>query len=246
MTREKLYEVLGDIKSDYITEAEQDSPRRQRPWGKWGSLAACLCLVAAAMWYGMFSGVFTSPLPHGGPGGVSSSSESLSGLTNLQVNAAAHVKLVDLDVQISLCQNLTESEWDAVRKSFESSTGLQYNDFLQKLPADYQLNTFYSVDVPADPGRTDYLPHDYVFEYVTAAGGTVNIALCAEEEPLRDCFFTCKNPKPSQVNGTEVWIYSVQDSFMIQFSHDNVNYDIETENVTLDELAVLLTSIMDA
>ncbi len=55
----------------------------------------------------------------------------------------------------------------------------------------------------------------------------------------------CDNPRQSEINGVSVMIYGYQDTFMVQFSHENVNYDIETSNITLEELEDLLIAIMD-
>lgn len=54
MTNEKLYEVLGDINEKHINEARADHKAKKPSWMKWGTMAACLCLIVA--------GAFT--LPH--------------------------------------------------------------------------------------------------------------------------------------------------------------------------------------
>jgi hypothetical protein len=53
MTNEKFYEALGDIKEDYVKEAEEyrkgKKPVRQKSaWRTWGSLAACIAVVLIA------------------------------------------------------------------------------------------------------------------------------------------------------------------------------------------------------
>ena len=40
-------------------------------------------------------------------------------------------------------------------------------------------------------------------------------------------------------------IYGIQDNFMVQLSYENIYYDIETSNVTLEELEELLVSITE-
>ena len=45
MTNENLYEIIGDINEQYIYEAKHVSHRKFSHWLKWGTLAACLCLV---------------------------------------------------------------------------------------------------------------------------------------------------------------------------------------------------------
>lgn len=45
MTKEKLFEAIGDIKEEHILEAKQPKEKSPYSWVKWGILAACLCLV---------------------------------------------------------------------------------------------------------------------------------------------------------------------------------------------------------
>ncbi|WP_294474474.1 hypothetical protein [uncultured Intestinimonas sp.] len=45
MTNEKLYEVLGDINEKHINEARAYHRAKKPGWVKWGTMAACLCLM---------------------------------------------------------------------------------------------------------------------------------------------------------------------------------------------------------
>ncbi len=45
MTNEKLYEVLGDINEKHIHEARAYHKAKKPSWIKWGTIAACLCLM---------------------------------------------------------------------------------------------------------------------------------------------------------------------------------------------------------
>lgn len=49
MRKEAMFEVLGDLDESYIKDAHNTAPVKvKKPvWVKWGSLAACLCLVMA-------------------------------------------------------------------------------------------------------------------------------------------------------------------------------------------------------
>lgn len=49
MKKEQLYEALGEINENYITDAHQTAKKKNRAvWVKWAAMAACLCLVVAA------------------------------------------------------------------------------------------------------------------------------------------------------------------------------------------------------
>ena len=48
MRKEDFAEILGDINENYIQEAETGKRSKKTVWLKWGTMAACLCLVAAS------------------------------------------------------------------------------------------------------------------------------------------------------------------------------------------------------
>ncbi len=57
MSGEKIFAALREIDPKYILDADPTSKSPSRAWAKWGTLAACLCLVVAAilgavLWYG--------------------------------------------------------------------------------------------------------------------------------------------------------------------------------------------------
>lgn len=46
MKKEQLYEALGEINENYISDAHQTTKKKTHPvWMKWGAIAVCLCLV---------------------------------------------------------------------------------------------------------------------------------------------------------------------------------------------------------
>ena len=230
MTNEKLYEVLGDINEKYVKEAKEYRKAKKPIWFKWGAMAACLCFAVFGIFVIQHLGTAPSTTIEQ-PGNA-----DREGQPRRQSGDPLHGWERDIDI--------SADEWETVMEAFEQAIGMSYEEFTKKLPASYQRTAFYSIDVPTAPKSGDYIPHDYVFEFLTENDGEVKIAICADEEPLRDCFFLCENPKESKINGTTALIYSVQDSFMVQFSYDTVNYDIDMRNITLEEVENLLTCII--
>lgn len=232
MTNEKLYEVLGDIHEKHVKEARECHKTKKPVWLKWGAMAACLCLLILGTFVVQRIGTPGTIIEH--------PKES-----KLVVNEVDHTTNLDMDVQISYYHELSSTEWETVMDAFERSIGFSYEEFMKKLPAAYHNTAFYSIDTPIVPKSTEYIPHDYVFEFLTENGGNVEIAICTTEEPLRDCFFVCDDPKESEINGTTAVIYGVRDSFMVQFACAGVNYDIETHSIPLEELENLLTCMIN-
>ena len=233
MKKEQLYEVLGDINENYVNDAHMTAKKSAYPiWLKWVAMAACLCLVV--------SGAFVLPRLQG------DSVEQNPQPNNknvLLVNTVDGLAGADMDVQFTYYPDPSEDKSDDVLIHFKNVAGLNYNNFVAKIPDVFVKERFYSVDVPSDAAAA-YIPHDFVFDYQTNNGGEITIAICAKEEPLRDLFVICDNPKQSEINGIPVVILGYQDSFLVQFSWQSVNYDIETRSITLEELEQLLVCLI--
>ena len=233
MKKEQLYEVLGDINENYVNDAHMTAKKSAYPiWLKWVAMAACLCLVV--------SGAFVLPR-------LQSDSVEPNPQPNnknvLLVNTVDGLAGADMDVQFTYYPDPSEDKSDDVLIQFENVAGLNYNNFVAKIPDVFVKERFYSVDVPSD-AAVAYIPHDFVFDYQTNNGGEITIAICAKEEPLRDLFVISDNPKQSEINGIPVVILGYQDSFLVQFSWQSVNYDIETRSITLEELEQLLVCLI--
>ena len=154
---------------------------------------------------------------------------------------------MDMDVQYEFFQKLPYDVWQMVLNDFHTLMGISYDDFILKVPAKWSLLDFYSLSTRGykDSGlEEDYRMHDYVFEYQTENSGSITIALCSFEQPLRDCFFECKNPKVSNVYGIEIMVYQYENTFFTEFKYEDVYYDIETNGVGIEEVQELLKNIL--
>lgn len=253
MKKEQLYDALGGINENYINEAHQTAKKKTRAgWVKWAAMAACLCLVVAgALVLPRLRSDSVEPNPQLSsnpnvgteqPNGDEIATQPNS--TNvLLVSTVDGVASADMDVKFTYYPDPFEENSDDVLIQFENVAGLSYNNFVAKIPDLFVKERFYSVDVPTDSAAA-YAPHDFVFDYQTKNGGEITIAICAKEEPLRDLFVICDNPKQSEINSLPVVILGYQDSFLVQFSWQSVNYYIEARSITLEELEQLLVGII--
>lgn len=251
MRKEELFNIIGEVDEQKVAAAgmAMTAKKKSRPvWLKWSAMAACMCLVVA--------GAFVAPVlqgEHGGvdpqPSGTLGTNIIQSGKTNLLVvNEVENVMSADMDVQLNSCKKLPPDVWMLVLEDFHKFVGITYEEFTDKIPDNFECYHFYFLSIPGYKDanlKDEYRLHDYVFEYHTESGGDATIAICSNEEPLRDYFIKCDNPKQSEINGVPVMIYGYQDSYMVQFSHENINYDIETSNISLEELEDLLVGIME-
>ncbi|MDE6167381.1 MAG: collagen-like protein [Acetatifactor sp.] len=271
MKKEDFFEVLGEL-DDNIVKGAKTAMKKKSHWKVWGAMAACLCLIVvgafaapglqgepgAAGVQGVPGGAGAQGVPGGAqPGGTPSTEVIQPGnapettqpaKTNLLVvNEVENIMTSDMDVQLTSFDKLPYDVWMSVLEDFHKFVGVTYKEFTDKISDSFECNNFYSLSIPGykDADLNDeYHLHDYVFEYQSENGGEVRIAICSSEEPLRDYFIMCDNPKQSEINGISVMIYGYQGTFMVEFSYKNINYDIETSNITLEELENLLTGII--
>lgn len=48
MRSDKLQDAIGEVRDDFIQDADLVPAKKIKPWQKWGAMAACICLIAAA------------------------------------------------------------------------------------------------------------------------------------------------------------------------------------------------------
>lgn len=86
---------------------------------------------------------------------------------------------------------------------------------------------------------------DYVFDYYNEKKNkNIRIAFSKNSKPLRDYLFDSVDNK-SYINGIELVIYQYDNSYYVEFYNNDCYYDIETNNVTIEEVKLLLKSIIE-
>lgn len=251
---DEMVNSLLERRDRYVAEQK----RKRKVLTRTVASMCCVCLVAL-LGFGMWqSRIFNTTIlkPEMLNNGTNieqtqgnQSDQQIEDTENLfVVNQVDSIMAADMDVQINSFKKLPHHVWMLVLEDFHKFVGISYEEFIDKIPENFDCYHFYFLSIPGykDANLMDeYRLHDYVFEYHTESGGDAKIAICANEEPLRDYLIECDHPKQSEINGVPVVIYGYQDTFMVQFSHENINYDIETSNITLDELEDLLIGIME-
>lgn len=167
--------------------------------------------------------------------------------TELNIYKVASLTNSDMDVKIeNYSPKLPEWIWQEILEEFENEMGISKEDFEAKIPDKFISSNFYSSSIKGYKDANlpnEYKIHDYVFEYRTENSGQIFIAICKDEKPLRDYYFEFKGEE-SQIGNTELEISQYNNKYIATFKFNNVNYDIQTTDITENELLELLLSIL--
>lgn len=209
---------------------QDPAPEKKRwpAWLKWTIAAVSLCLIGIC--------VFMLLKPQSEQDDI------------LIVNKPDNRRHVDYAIAESRYDDLSEAERKAAADAFEANTDLSYDVFTANLTDSFVLTYFGSVDRFYGDAK-GYIPHDFVFNVQAENGHWAQIAICAEEEPLRELVLSCKRPKTSYISGVPLYIYSYSTGYYencltVDFTYENIHYAINTYDLTLEELEILLRDII--
>lgn len=141
---------------------------------------------------------------------------------------------------------------DADIQSMEISELPEELNFMKniKLPEGYKLENSYNIYVRTNRNIAKYDKlHDYVFYYRKniddEIGNDIRVAFSRLEEPIRD-YGISENDKKSTIAGVEMSIYHSKEykMYMVGFKYNDIYFDIETNDITENELVELLESIV--
>lgn len=152
----------------------------------------------------------------------------------------------DAAIHINQLDNMGAYKLDADVKLVEKKDLLEKYSFLNHLTLPPTLSEHHQYEVyTKDQTQKVYnILHDSVLEYQNEEGNKeIKLSFSELEKPLRDYYFK-ENGKNSTIKNQELLIFNYKTHFMVTFQHDNLYFDIETTNITQEELVTLITSIL--
>ena len=151
----------------------------------------------------------------------------------LYINDLKNVGLTTLDADIKI-------------GSFDSNMPYPYKNGI-KLPDDLDLDKNNSYIVYTRDNNSDEynILNNYVLVYSNSnEDRNIAVSYSQEHKPIRDYLFDENGSKISVINGIELKIYKYESTYFTEFKYNNYNFDIETTNITEQELSTLLASIL--
>lgn len=146
----------------------------------------------------------------------------------------------DLSSEVSI------TKIDANVESVKDRINLAHYDLLDlSIPKDINEKDVYGI-YPNNGNNTESnRAYNYNLVYKNVKSNrNINIGFSKENKPIRDYHFDDNGSKISRINDTELKIYRYEELYMTEFNYKGINYDIETSNISQEELILLLQSII--
>lgn len=113
------------------------------------------------------------------------------------------------------------------------------------IPSNLTKSSYYAIYTKSAQSDDYTNLNCYVFYYSNEAGDkNIRVAFSNNGTPIRDYHFDESSAKNSNINNHDLLIYQYQKTYFAKFNYNNFNFDIETNNISLDELTLLLKGII--
>ena len=155
---------------------------------------------------------------------------------------------IEITLNINEMKELATTSLDADIKMIEIEELPEKFSFMNdiNIPEDLKLDNCYNIYTRNSIEEPVYdVLHDYVLDYQTEDNIMRNITIAFSEidKPLRDYYIDNQELK-SKIGDVELEISQYKNMYIVTFSYNNLNFDIETNGITEDELVELLVSII--
>lgn len=147
-------------------------------------------------------------------------------------------------ININNVDTIGEKRIDAITKDM-----VENNDFLDSLkrqiivPQDLNKSSYYGIYTKSNKSKEYNTLNCYVYEYYNDNYKSIRISFAQNNKPIRDYYFA-ELGETSKINNVEIKIYHHKETYFTEFKYANYNFDIEVNNISLDELIKLIESII--
>lgn len=113
------------------------------------------------------------------------------------------------------------------------------------IPKDLDKTDMYIVYFRESKESKDYnILGNYEIIYSNDNDRSINVKYSKEHKPVRDYYFSEEGSKITRINDVELKIYKFESIYFTEFKFNDYNFDIETSNITEQELSTFLLSVL--
>lgn len=122
---------------------------------------------------------------------------------------------------------------------------LPYKNGLVNIPKDLDKTDKYIFYFRENKESKDYnILGNYEIIYSNDNDRSINVKYSKDNKPVRDYHFDDEGSKTTIINGINLKIYKFEKIYFTEFKFNDYNFDIETSNITEQELSTFLLSIL--
>lgn len=122
---------------------------------------------------------------------------------------------------------------------------LPYKNGLVDIPKDLDKTSKYIFYFRENKESEEYNTLGYYeIIYDNSNDRSIKVSYCKNGKPVRDYYFSDEESKITIINGIELKIYKYRNIFFTEFEYNDYNFDIETSEITEQELSTFLSSIL--
>lgn len=120
-----------------------------------------------------------------------------------------------------------------------------YTNGIVNIPKDLDKTNMYIFYVKENKESKEYnILSNYEIIYSNDNDRSINVKYSKEHKPLRDYYFSEEKSVTTTINGVDLKIYKFESIYFTEFRFNDYNFDIETSNITEQELSTFLLSIL--
>lgn len=151
----------------------------------------------------------------------------------LNINDLKNVGAKKLDVDVKIVTN------NAV------NFPLPYKNGIVDIPKDLDKISKYIFYVKESKESNEYnILGNYEMVYDNGNDRSIKISYSKDNKPVRDYYFSDEGSKTTTINDINLTIYKYNTIYFTEFNCNGYNFDIETNNISEQELSNLLVSII--
>lgn len=215
----KVIETDFDLKNNYKKIMEGIEKKKMKKVWKWAFVP--VCLIVGVCCFSLLNLKNNKIILEKYKDEVNEIVLNINNLENVGMNR------IDADVK-----HLTFNEVDLIR-------------FNAKIPEDLTEFDNYGIYTRKDKNSEYNILNCYVRNY-SNENRNVRIASSNTNKPIRDYIFDEEGSKITNINGVYLKIFKYNTLYFTEFSYHGLNYDIETNNISEQEFADLIVSIINS
>lgn len=229
--KEKLKRIIEqdinpkDYYNEIINKIEKGDKMKKKVMWKWAVVPVCLVIVIAGVIFLNYKN--NNTLLKNNP----YIDEKNNVILNInEINNDIGIAKMDADVKIITNNNV----------NFK----VPYKNGID-IPKDLDKTDMYIIYFRENKESKDYnILGNYEIIYSNNNDRSINVKYSKDYKPVRDYYFDKDESKITTINNVELKIYKYNNTYFIEFNYNDYNFDIETLNISEQELSTLLVSIL--